>query len=105
MILVADETIITEGSQIGMADQPTWHGAELPEGAELLKKELFDYNSEKGQFQIELFETVRGQFYAIGTNKDPDAKMIIYGSNVVSNKLMALQTVIEKIEREGAWCE
>ena len=81
-----------------------WNRVELPEGAELLKKELYDYNSEKGQFLIELFETIDGKFYAIGTNKDPDAKMIIYGSNVVYDKRMALQTVIEKIEREGAWC-
>ncbi|WP_018131063.1 hypothetical protein [Effusibacillus pohliae] len=84
--------------------QATWSEVELPEGAELLKKELYDYNSEKGQFLIELFETIDGKFYAIGTNKNPDAKMIIYGSNVVYDKRMALQTVIEKIEREGAWC-
>lgn len=88
-----------------MTEQPAWSGVELPEGTELLKKELYDYNSPKGRFLIELFETVDGKYYAIGTDKNPEAKMVIYGSNVVSNKLMALQTVIEKIEREGEWCE
>ncbi|MFC4766129.1 hypothetical protein [Effusibacillus consociatus] len=88
-----------------MSEKNTWHTVELPEGAELLKKELYDYNSEKGRYQIELFETIQGKFFAIGTDKDPDAKMIIYGSNVVPDKLMAIQTVIEKIEREGAWCD
>ncbi|GAX89883.1 hypothetical protein [Effusibacillus lacus] len=88
-----------------MANQPNWNEVELPEGSELLRKELYDYNSSKGQYQIELYETPDGRFYAIGTNKDPDAKMIVYGSNVVYDKRMALQTVMEKIEREGAWCD
>jgi len=88
-----------------MAEQPTWKEVELPEGAELLKKEIYEYNSEKGRYLIELFETMDGKFYAIGTDKDPDAKLIIYGSNVVYDKRMALQTVIEKIDREGAWCD
>lgn len=83
--------------------EPTWREVELLGKAELLKKELYDYTSEKGQFQIELFETMQGTFYAIGTNKDPAAKMIIYGSDVVTDRRAALQTVIGKIEREGGW--
>lgn len=86
-----------------MSQSNSWHSVELPEGAELLKKEWFDYNSEKGQFQIELFETSTGKFFAIGTPKDPAAKMIIYGSNVMDDKVKALQIAIDKIERDGLW--
>ncbi|BCJ86511.1 hypothetical protein [Effusibacillus dendaii] len=88
-----------------MAEQPAWRTVELPEGSDLVKKELFDFQCEKGQFLIELFETMDGKFYAIGTDKDPNAKMVIYGSHVVSDKRIALQTVLEKIDREGTWVD
>lgn len=84
-----------------MSEEKTWHGFELAEGAELLKKEWFDYNNEKGQYQIELFETITGKFFAIGTPKDPDEQMVIYGSSVVDDKYLALRITIDKIEREG----
>lgn len=83
-----------------MSETKTWHSIELPEGAELVKQEWFEYSSEKGQFQIELFETISGTFYAIGIPKGEDEKLVIYGSSVVHDKAMALQIVIEKITRE-----
>lgn len=86
-----------------MSESTIWREVELPEGTELLRKELYDFNTGKGQFQIELFETVSGKFFAIGTDKDPNAKMIIYGSDITDDKRKALQVVIDKIEREGAW--
>jgi hypothetical protein len=86
-----------------MSESNIWREVELPEGTELLRRELYDFNSEKGQFQIELFETINGKYFAIGTEKDPDAKMIIYGSDITNDKRKALQVVIEKISREGAW--
>jgi hypothetical protein len=79
----------------------TWHNLELPEGAQLVRKELFEYSSDKGDFIIELFENVKGEYYAIGTPRHSD-KLIIYGSPVMSDSFMAMQTVIEKIEQEGA---
>ena len=86
-----------------MSDSTIWREVELPEGSELLRKELYDYNTEKGQFQIELFETINGKYFAIGTEKDPDAKLVIYGSDVTDDKRKALQVVVEKIDRQGAW--
>lgn len=80
--------------------ESTWHQIELPEGSQLVRKELFEYTSEKGDYTIELFENRKGEFYAIGTPRHSD-KLIIYGSPVMAEAIMALQTVIEKIEREG----
>jgi hypothetical protein len=76
-----------------------WRQVQIPENSELTRKEWFDYANEKGSFLIELFENMKGEFYAIGTPKDPD-KLIVYGSPIMTDKVMALQTVIEKIERE-----
>jgi hypothetical protein len=76
-----------------------WNEAEIPEGGALLRKELFEYSNEKGRYDIELFEDTEGKFYAIGVPKD-DERMIIYGSNVVASRAMALSIVMDKIERE-----
>jgi len=82
-----------------MAENRTWQTVQLPENAELLRKELFDYSTETGRYQIELFETTTGTFYAIATPKDSD-RLIVFGSPVVDDRFTALQTVIEKITRD-----
>jgi hypothetical protein len=83
-----------------MAETRTWRQLDLPAGAQLLRKEVFEYASDQGEFIIELFENANGEFYAIGTPRHSD-KLIIYGSPTVSDSFLAMQTVIEKIEREG----
>lgn len=88
-----------EGVVIIMQMPKEWNEAEMPEGGVLVRKELFEYTTEKGRFDIELFENLDGKFYAIGLPKDDD-RMIIYGSNVTETKAMALSIVMDKIERE-----
>jgi hypothetical protein len=76
-----------------------WTEAEVPEGGKLVKKELYEYQAEKGDYDIELFETMDGQFYAIGIPRD-DERLIVYGSNITASKALALSIVMDKIERE-----
>jgi hypothetical protein len=83
-----------------MAESQSWTGVNLPEGAELLKKEVFTYTVRDQEFTIELFEQNDGKYYAIGVPKD-DSRLIIYGSNIVDDKRTALQIVVNKIEREA----
>jgi hypothetical protein len=76
-----------------------WTESEVPEGGKLLRKELFEYHTEKGEYLIELFETMKGEFYAIGTPQESD-KLIVYGSNITVSRALALSVVMDKIERE-----
>lgn len=76
-----------------------WTEAEVPEGGSLLKKELFEYHTQKGEYLIELFEKVNGECYAIATPKT-DERLIVFGSNLTTSKALALSVVMEKIERE-----
>jgi hypothetical protein len=77
-----------------------WTEAEVPEGGTLLRKEIYEYHNEKGEYVIELFEKIDGQCYAIGVPKE-DERLIIFGSNITATRAMALSIVIDKIEREG----
>ncbi|ASS76159.1 hypothetical protein CIG75_15245 [Tumebacillus algifaecis] len=76
-----------------------WTEAEIPEGGTLLRKETYEYQTEKGDFQIEVFENLKGEFYAIGTPQNGD-KLIVYGSNLTTSRALALSVVLDKIERE-----
>lgn len=76
-----------------------WNQISLPEGSELLRKEQFEYTNQKGTYLIEMFETMKEEYYAIGIPKG-DGKVIVYGSPILPDKTVALQTVIDKIERE-----
>ncbi|MDI3329007.1 MAG: hypothetical protein QJR06_10660 [Alicyclobacillaceae bacterium] len=77
----------------------SWKSVEVPEGASLLRKERFTYQAEHGEYDIELFETPSGEYYAVGTPHLAD-KIVVFGSPVVADPALALQTVIDKIERE-----
>ncbi len=79
--------------------QSEWRALTLPENAELFRKELFTYRIEDAQFDIELFETLQGEYYAIGTNTDP-SRLIVYGSTIVKNPQKALEQCIKKINRD-----
>ncbi|HEU4963813.1 MAG TPA: hypothetical protein VFV52_08170 [Bacilli bacterium] len=77
-----------------------WTEAEVPEGGgTLLKKELYEYHTQKGEYQIELFERMNGECYAIAVPKD-DERLIVFGSNITTSKALALSVVMEKIERD-----
>lgn len=80
-----------------MQSHEFWHQLDLPENAQLVRKETFEYSSPKGEFLIELFETIEGKYYAIGTPRHED-RLIIYGSPVLNEAKQALQVVIGKIE-------
>jgi hypothetical protein len=83
-----------------MADANSWTGLRLPEGAQLVKKEVFTYTVREQEFKIELFEQHDGTYYAIGVPEN-DERLIIYGSSIVNDKRTALQIVVDKIEREA----
>ncbi|WP_132944643.1 hypothetical protein [Tumebacillus sp. BK434] len=76
-----------------------WTETEIPEGGTLLRKETYEYQTEKGDFNIEVYENLKGEFYAIGTPNSGD-KLIVYGSNITTSRALALSVVLDKIERE-----
>ncbi len=76
-----------------------WKTLRIREDAELLRKEWFAYQVGDDRFTIELFETTKGEFYAIGTPAD-SSRLFIYGSSVVSTAALALEQTMKKINRE-----
>ncbi|ADG05257.1 hypothetical protein [Kyrpidia tusciae] len=77
----------------------SWTSVELPPDARLLRKETFTLQMEQQDYDIELFETMEGEYYAMGTPRATD-KIIVYGSPVVPDAALALQIVIDKIQRD-----
>ena len=82
-----------------MAEMGTWRDVRLPDGAELLRKELFSYRVDSEWFDIELFENRDGQYYAIGTPGDK-TRLIVYGSAVTADPQRALEQALQKINRD-----
>lgn len=82
-----------------VSETTSWIELELPEDAELMRKEWYTYRVGNQWFDIELFEKTTGQFYAIGTPSNKD-KLIIYGSAVVAEAKDALRQAIQKINRD-----
>lgn len=80
-----------------MSDQ--WKSLTLREDANLLKKEIYTYQIGADTFEIELFETVQSEYYAIGTPTNSDL-LYIFGSAVVKDPALALDQAIKKINRE-----
>ncbi|MHB1628657.1 MAG: hypothetical protein ACYCVB_09870 [Bacilli bacterium] len=76
-----------------------WKTIRIREDAELQRKEWFTYQVGASRFNIELFETARGDFYAIGTPAD-SSRLFIYGSSLVSDAALALEQAIKKINRD-----
>jgi hypothetical protein len=76
-----------------------WKETDVPEGGTLVRKEMFEYTNDKGEYQIEVFENMKGEFWAIAVPRD-DERLIIYGSNITSTRAMALSIVLDKIERD-----
>lgn len=76
-----------------------WRTLPLSPETELLRKEWFSYRAGDAWFDIELFETSTGQFYAIGTPADKE-RVIVYGSRVVDSGRQALAQTIRKIDRD-----
>jgi hypothetical protein len=72
----------------------------VPEGCSLKRKELFEYTTADNVYDVELFESADGTYYAIGVPRDGE-RLVVYGSNVVPSAEMALQIVVDKIRREG----
>lgn len=78
----------------------SWNKVKLPEGTELLRKESFQFRVLDEEFNIELFESLTGEYYAIGTQVDSD-RLVIYGSAIVSDPVKALEQTMHKITREA----
>lgn len=71
---------------------------EVPEGTSVRRVERFEYTTPTHLYDIELFEEQDGTFYAIGIPRAD--KVVVFGSNRVPRAEQALQTVIDKIQRE-----
>ncbi|MHB1683746.1 MAG: hypothetical protein ACYCYO_13115 [Bacilli bacterium] len=76
-----------------------WKAIRIREDAELQRKEWFTYQVGDERFNIELFETQKGEFYAIGTPED-SSRLFIYGSSLVSDAALALEQTVKKINRD-----
>lgn len=71
----------------------------VPTDGTLRRMDVFEYTTATQMYKIELYENQDSTWYAIGVPRD--GKMVVYGSNIVSTAEQALQTVVDKIEREG----
>lgn len=78
-----------------------WKPIKLPGDAELLRKDWFSYRIGNDLYDIELFESQTGDFYAIGTPADK-SKLIVYGSAIVKDSKTAVEQALRKINREYA---
>lgn len=76
-----------------------WRTVRLAENAELLRKEWYEYRLETDIYDIELFETRDGRFYAVGTPSDK-TRLFIYGSAVVNDPRTAIEQALRKINRD-----
>jgi len=70
-----------------------------PEGCILRRKETLEYTTAYNIYDVELYENQDGTYYAVGVPRE--GKFIVYGSPIVETALTAVQTVIDKIKREG----
>lgn len=77
----------------------TWEQIELPSGGELWRKELYHYRIRGNDYEIELFCSQDGAYYAIGTPADKE-RLVIYGSQVVGSPALALKQALKKINRD-----
>ncbi|MCL6548755.1 MAG: hypothetical protein K6T30_07575 [Alicyclobacillus sp.] len=77
---------------------PLFADVRLPDGCTLRRKHTFEYTTPDSLYDIELFENTDGTWYAIGVPRE--GPLVVYGSNVVGDAVMALQVVIDKIRRE-----
>lgn len=71
----------------------------IPAGHQLRRKETFEYTTPQQVYDIELFTEQSGECYAIGVSRE--GRLIVYGSPVLDNPQAAIQTVIQKIQKEG----
>jgi hypothetical protein len=76
----------------------------LPQGAKLVKKELFEYVTPDNVYDIELYTQADSHCYAIGVPREGE-KLIVYGSNIVPAPELAIQNVIDKIARDQMWMQ
>ncbi|MCL6444733.1 MAG: hypothetical protein K6T83_14980 [Alicyclobacillus sp.] len=77
---------------------PYFAALELPAGCTIRRKETFEYTTPDNTYDVELYEDTDGQFYAIGVPRE--GPVVVYGSNVLASPVMALQVVVDKIDRE-----
>lgn len=69
------------------------------EGCVLRHKQTFEYTTPYHTYDVELFTDTTGACYAVGVPRE--GRLIVYGSPIMSDPAAAVQTVIDKIRREG----
>lgn len=72
----------------------------MPEGCNIRRKETFEYLTPQYIYNIELFQNADNTWYAIAIPRDSD-RLVVYGSSVLSSAQLALQSLLDKIKREG----
>lgn len=73
---------------------------DLHPDAELWRKESFVYTIAGEPFDLELFSSQDGRYYAIGMPADK-SRLIIYGSQIVDSEAIAIDQTIKKINRDS----
>lgn len=69
-----------------------------PEGCTLKRVHHFEYTTPDQLVDISLYENQDGSYYAIGIPRSE--RVVVYGSQVVQSGTMAMEIVLDKIERE-----
>lgn len=82
------------------APKSNFENVRVPEGGILKRKEMYEYTTPTNVYDIELFEHQDGTFYAIGIPREGH-RLVVYGSNIVDDREMALTILVDKIRREG----
>lgn len=78
----------------------TFQDLSFPPQAELWRKENYLYTIAGEQYDIELFASLDGRYYAIGTPANK-SRLIIYGSQIVSDAVTAIEQALKKINRDS----
>ncbi|MCL6453595.1 MAG: hypothetical protein K6T78_08215 [Alicyclobacillus sp.] len=66
----------------------------------LRRKELYEYVTPEALYDVELYENSDGTYYAVAVPRDVE-RIVVYGSSVCSTAAAAMQSVMDKIHREG----
>lgn len=70
------------------------------DGCVIRRKEIYEYVTPDSMYDIELYENTDETFYAIGVPRGAE-RVVVYGSSIVSSRRVALQSLLDKIGREG----
>jgi hypothetical protein len=72
----------------------------IPQKCHLRRKEQFEYITQGYLYDVDLFQNADGTWYSIAVPRDSE-RLVVYGSSELPSAKLALQSLIDKIKREG----